>query len=101
MSVRARRRWFAWMKNIFSCDLCVLRPTRAGCTLGNSKVGDAATLLPRGQPKPTEASDLDIYNDKDTDDDDKNDDDIDIVIDNGHENIANPGKSRPRMFHLT
>ena len=71
----------------FSFDLCVFRPTRAGCTLGNSKAGPAPTLLPCGQSEPTKASDLDIHNDhendidsdsekdNDNDENDKNDDD--------------------------
>ena len=46
-----------------SFDTCVLRSTRAGCTLGNSKAGAAATPLPRGQTEPTKASALDLYND--------------------------------------
>ena len=48
------------------------------CTTGHSQAGAAATPLPRGQTEPTEASDLDIYNDNDNDsgneNDDKNDD---------------------------
>ena len=103
----------------FSFDLCVFRPTRAGCTLDNSKAGPAPTLLPCGQWEPTKASDLDIHNDHETDidsdieyendndndendknhDDDNNDDnDDDKTGDNGnddndnddHENVKNP-----------
>ena len=62
-SSRATRRTaFCMDKNLVSHNLCVLRSTRAGCTLGNSKAGAAATGLPRGHAKPTEASDLDIHN---------------------------------------
>ena len=56
----------------FFFDLCGLHTTRAGRTLGNSKVGAAATS--RADTEPTKAADLDIYNDHEND--------IDIGIDN-------------------
>ena len=64
----------------FSFDLCVFRPTWAGCTLGNSKASPAPTLLPCGQSEPTKASDLDIHNDH------ENDIDSDSEYDNDNDN---------------
>ena len=64
---------------VFACffDAGVFRPTRAGCTIGHSKAGAAATPLPRGQTEPTKAADLDIFNDNEYHSDDDNDDDND------------------------
>ena len=78
----------------FSFDLCVFRPTRAGCTLGNFKAGPAPTLLPCGQSEPTKASDLDIHNDHENDNDsDENDnDENDKNDDDDHEKVKNPEK---------
>ena len=67
----------------FSFDLCVFRPTWAGCTLGNSKASPAPTLLPCGQSEPTKASDLDIHNDH------ENDIDSDSEYDNDNDNDKN------------
>ena len=61
-----------------------MRPTQAECTIGNSKSGAAATLIPRGQAEPTKTSDLDKYNknenenDIDNDNDDTNNTDDDV-----------------------
>ena len=66
------------VKDIALRSICAfLRAARAGCVLGNSKLGAAATLLPHGQAEPTKASDLDIYND--------NENDIDIAINSDNE----------------
>ena len=73
-------------KKCFSIDLCVFRPTRAGCTLNNSKAGRAATLLPRGQSEPTMASDLDINNDHNKSDNDNENDTVDDKSDKNDDN---------------
>ena len=68
-------------KKRFSIDLCVFRPTRAGCTIGQSKASAAATHLPRGKTEPTKASDLYIQHD--------NENDIDSDDDDDQENVEN------------
>ena len=97
-------------KNRISFDLCVLRSTRAGCTLGNSKACARATPLPHGQTEPTKASDLDIYNDNDkrrrrrqwqddVADDDKNDKKDDNDDDNNDDIRHEQQRRRHRHRH--